>query len=91
MTRRSARAGYTLVELAIVVAIIAILAAIAIPQFSDMLSRSTDGATLGNLGAMRTALSIYYGDTEGASPASITALVPKYLNRIPNAKLAAHQ
>ena len=52
----------------IVVAIIGILAAIAIPQFAQLISKSQEGATKGNLGTIRSALSIYYGDTEGRYP-----------------------
>jgi type II secretory pathway pseudopilin PulG len=48
----------------LVVAIIGILAAIAIPQFSNMTTKSKEGATKGNLGALRSALQIYFGDNE---------------------------
>ena len=41
--------GFTLVELMIVVAIIGVLAAVAIPKFADMLEKSREGATKGNL------------------------------------------
>ncbi|MBN1621784.1 MAG: type II secretion system protein [Endomicrobiales bacterium] len=60
--------GFTLIELMIVVAIIGILSAIAIPKFADMIRRSSEGATKGNLGAIRSAISIYYGENEGWFP-----------------------
>ena len=66
--------GFTLIELMIVVAIIGILAAIAVPKFADLIRKSTEGASKGNLGSVRSALSIYYGDMEGQYPSSISGL-----------------
>lgn len=60
--------GFTLIELMIVVAIIGILAAIAIPKFADLITKSKEGSTKGSLGAMRSALTIYYGEQEGTYP-----------------------
>jgi len=64
--------GFTLIELMIVVAIIGILSAIAIPKFADLIRKSNEGATKGNLGAIRSAVSIYYGEQEGVFPAPTT-------------------
>lgn len=64
--------GFTLIELMIVVAIIGILAAIAIPKFAEMLEKSRDGATKGNIGSLKSAISIYYGDQEGVWPIDLT-------------------
>lgn len=62
------RKGFTLVELMIVVAIIGILAGIAIPRYMNFIRRSREGATKGNLGAVRSALNIYYSDMNGIFP-----------------------
>ena len=80
--------GFTLIELMIVVAIIGILAAIAIPKFAELIRKSSEGASKGNLGALRSAMSIYYGDLEGVYPASMQSLTigGKYLTVIPSAK-----
>jgi len=86
--KKLSKKGFTLIELMIVVAIIGILAAIAIPKFAELIRKSSEGASKGNLGALRSAMSIYYGDMEGTYPANITSLTlgGKYLTVIPPAK-----
>ncbi len=92
--------GFTLIELMIVIAIIGILAAVAIPKFADMVAKSKEGATKASLGAIRGALTVYYGENEGKypvvngqtdTPTATTvldsALVPKYIAKIDEAKL----
>jgi prepilin-type N-terminal cleavage/methylation domain-containing protein len=61
--------GFTLIELMIVVAIVGILAAVAVPKFADLIRKSDDARTQGNLGALRVSISIYYGENEGWFPA----------------------
>ena len=64
--------GFTLIELMIVVAIIGILAAIALPKFAQMLEKANVGNCKGNLGAIRSAASIYYGDNGGNWPVTVS-------------------
>ncbi|MBI5742957.1 MAG: type II secretion system protein [Elusimicrobia bacterium] len=87
--KSKARQGFTLIELMIVVAIIGILAAIAIPKFADLINKSKEGATKGALSSVRSALQVYYGDNEGWFPTDLAALTAnaKYINEIPVAKL----
>jgi prepilin-type N-terminal cleavage/methylation domain-containing protein len=54
--------GFTLVELLIVVAIIGILAAIAIPQFAAYRVRSYNASAQSDVRNMRTDLEAYYAD-----------------------------
>ncbi len=84
--------GFTLIELMIVVAIIGILAAIAIPKFADLINKSKEGATKGALSSVRSALQVYYGDNEGLFPKDTLAVLvsnAKYITDIPVAKLPA--
>jgi prepilin-type N-terminal cleavage/methylation domain-containing protein len=68
MSLKKNHKGFTLIELMIVVAIIGILAAVAVPKFADLVTKSKEASVKGSLGSVRSALSIYYGDTEGAYP-----------------------
>lgn len=52
-------AGFTLVELLIVVIILAILAAIVIPQFSNATTDTQESALDTNLGSLRNAIELY--------------------------------
>lgn len=80
---RKNQKGFTLIELMIVVVIIGILAAIAIPRFANMVTKAKEGACKGNLGALRSAVSIYYANTGGEWPTTLEALVPDYIDEIP--------
>lgn len=59
-------------------------------KFKELKVKSGEGATKGNLGSLRSATAIYYGDLEGQYPAALDALVPKHIPAIPPTKLAAH-
>lgn len=84
MSSNKIKRGFTIVELLIVVAIIGVLSAVGIPRFAQMLERSREGATKGNISAIRSAIFIYYADREGRWPTNLRApfqLV--YLRSIP--------
>jgi len=62
MFRKGNQKGFTLIELLIVVAIIGILAAIAIPQFASYRQKAFDSAAQSDLKTMRTSLEGFFTD-----------------------------
>ncbi|MGH9168865.1 MAG: prepilin-type N-terminal cleavage/methylation domain-containing protein, partial [Acidimicrobiia bacterium] len=71
-------AGFTLIELMVVVLIIAILIAIAIPTFLGARERAQDRAAQSDLRNALTAAKVYYTDNENydAAAADLTAIEP---------------
>jgi len=60
MFRKGNQKGFTLIELLIVVAIIGILAAIAIPQFASYRQKAFNSAAQSDLRSVKTSLEGYY-------------------------------
>lgn len=81
---RNADGGFTLVELLIVVAIIAILAAIAIPQFSKYRTRGYVTEVNSDAKNAYTAAQAYLSDAPGSDVNSLTQLQIGGYSRSPN-------
>lgn len=62
------RKGFTLVELAIVIAILGILAVVAIPKYQGMVDEARSAAAKAQLGTVRSAIAIYYAKNKGVMP-----------------------
>ena len=88
---RHGERGFTLIELMIVVAIIAILAGILIPNFVNARAQAQTAACESNLRSIATALELYYADNQvypvaagvPVQPSLLTANGVAYLNNTP--------
>ena len=76
--RLSNRKGFTLVELLVVVAIIGILAAIAIPRFTTANSTAARAKIQADLRTIDSAIMVYNA-SGGTWPAAVATLVPTYI------------
>jgi len=86
--KRIKNTGFTLIELMIVIAIIAILASILVPNFGRSRAQGQLAACKGNLKAIAVAAELYASDNDGKYPATLNIrpdsdLVIQYLKTTP--------
>jgi prepilin-type N-terminal cleavage/methylation domain-containing protein len=80
------RKGFTLVELAVVIVIIGVLAAFGVPQFLKSVERSKAAEAFNYLSAVRSAQERYvakegcYADSATSTNLDITQVAPKYFD-----------
>lgn len=84
-TKKNKKSGFTLVELMIVAAIIAILAAIVIPLLANNRERAIAAEGQNLLGVAATACKVYYAEN-GSFPTAITALPTLTQSELGNAR-----
>lgn len=93
------RNGFTLLELMIVCAIIALLAAISIVRFVQLIDIARESVAKANLCSLRAAIANYFCDTKGLYPVYLDSatrtngnevlpvFLPRYMQKIPQASL----
>ena len=82
-SQRPRRCGFTLIELMIVMAIIAVLMSIAVPIYTRSITRAKESVLRNNLFTMRTVIDEYTYDKQKA-PQNLQDLVSEgYLRQVP--------
>ena len=82
-SRSAVRLGFTLVELLVVLAVVALLGSIALPRYFGSLQLAREQALQENLRVLRISIDRYRGD-KGRFPSDLETLVAeKYLRAVP--------
>lgn len=79
---RRNKKGFTLVELVVVIAILGVLAAIAVPRFINALDEAKNATDEANIKALQAAVNLYYLENS-AYPSNLSNLTSGYIDVIP--------
>ncbi len=76
------RSGFTLIELIMVIVILGVLAAVAIPKFVNLTQQAELAAEAGVFGGVKAALAVYYAEQSAAGITDPAYLWPKDLETV---------
>ena len=83
LSARPAASGFTLIELIVVLAVLALLVSIAVPRYFAHVERAKEATLRQDLSVMRDAIDKFYGD-KGRYPDALEELVSaRYIRSIP--------
>jgi prepilin-type N-terminal cleavage/methylation domain-containing protein len=85
------RSGFTLIEMLVVMAIVALLLTIALPRYFGALDTAKDRVLAENLNTLRSTIDKFYSD-KGRYPDSLEEMVDKgYLRQVPTDPITESQ
>ena len=83
--------GFTVTEVVVVVAVLAVLVGLTIPKLMTLTRKAAEGSTKHKLVQVRSAIAAYYGEHQGMYPTDdLSSLVPTYIEQIPQARVPGY-